>query len=78
MNLRWRNVLLVALAIVAMAYSRSITSFLRSLQLGEFGQGFVEEIERMPRLGRFTVVLMVLALLYLSAYMLMLNWVRRK
>ena len=78
MNLRWRNVLLVALAIVAMAYSRSIASFLRSLQLGEFGQGFVEEIERMPRLGRFTVVLMVLALLYLSAYMLMLNWVRRK
>jgi hypothetical protein len=78
MNLRWRNILLVALAIVAMAYSRSIAAFLGSLQLGEFGEGFVEEIERMPRLGRFTVVLMVLALLYLSAYMLMLNWVQRK
>jgi hypothetical protein len=78
MNLRWRNILLVVLAIVAMAYSRSIAAFLGSLQLSEFGEGFVEEIERMPRLGRFAVVVMVLALLYLSAYMLMLNWVRRK
>jgi uncharacterized membrane protein YbaN (DUF454 family) len=78
MNLRWRNVLLVVLAIVAMAYSRAIASFLRSLTLGSFLQGFVEEAERMPRQGKFTVVVLVLALLYISAYMLTLNWVRRK
>jgi hypothetical protein len=78
MNLRWRNVLLVVLAIVAMAYSRSIAAFLGSLRLGGFGEGFVEEVERMPRQGKFTVVLMVLALLYLTIYMLMLNSARRR
>jgi len=81
MNLRWRNILLVALAIVAMAYSRWIAAFLRSLKMGEplgtLWGGFGDEIRVMPRLGHYTVTLLVLMLLYISAYMLLLNRIRR-
>ncbi|MCK4299528.1 MAG: hypothetical protein KAX80_08340 [Planctomycetes bacterium] len=77
MNVKWRNVLIAALAIVAMAYSRWIAAVVRSIRLGEVGEDFAWEIQRMPPLGRFTAVLMVLALLYITVYMLLLNWVRR-
>ena len=77
MNLRWRNVLLVAAAIVAMAYNRWITAFLRSLRLGVVREDFAWEIERMPPLGRYALVCLLLLLFYLTGYMLILNWIRR-
>ena len=77
MSVRWPYVLLVILLILALAYSRQIADALRPLRIGEMWQEFCEEIWRMPSLGRFTLVALVMALLYLTIYFLILRWGRK-
>ena len=77
MSVRWPYVLLVILLILALAYSRQIADALRPLRLGEMWQEFCGEIWRMPSLGRFTLMALVFALLYLTIYFLIMHWRRR-
>jgi len=72
-NVKRRNVLLAILALLALAYNRQIAAFVAQLRLGEMWEEFCWEIWRMPPLGRFALVAMVLALLYVTIYMLLKN-----
>ena len=73
MNVKWRNVLLAILALVALAYNRQIAASLAELRLGEMWEGFCWAIWRMPPLGRFALVAMVLGLIYVTVCVLVLN-----
>ena len=76
--IRWRYVLLVIAAVLAMAYSRQIAAAVGSLPTGGLWSAFCEEIAAMPRLGKYAAVLMVLGLLYLTAYFLIRESIRHR
>ena len=76
MRVRWPYILLVILLILALAYNRKLADAMRPLRLGEMWQEFCGEIWRTPSIGRFTLVALVLALLYISIYLLILHWRR--
>jgi len=73
MKVNWRSVLAVILIVLAVAYNRQIGAALRSLRLGQMWEEFCAEVWRMPPLGRFAIVAMVLALLYVTIYVLLKN-----
>lgn len=73
MNVKWRSVLLALLALLALAYNRRIAASLAELRLGEMWREFCWQIWSGPPLGRFTLVAMVLGLLYITVYMLLKN-----
>jgi hypothetical protein len=62
--------LLAVLALWIIAYNRRIVAALRGLRLGEMWDEFCEEIWDMPAFGRFTLVTLVLALIYITVYFL--------
>jgi Flp pilus assembly pilin Flp len=76
-TINWRSVLLAVLAVAIIAHSRSIVAAVSGLRLGEIWQEFTGIIWSMPRLGRYTLVLGFLALLYITAYTLIRERVRR-
>ena len=73
MNLKWRHILVAILLVLLLAYNRHIAARLRELRLGEMWEEFCAEIWGWPPLGRFTVVAMTLALLYVTAYYLLIQ-----
>ena len=73
MQVRWGRVLPVVGLVLAAAYSRQIATLLGQLELGALWGDFCEQIWRTPPLGRFAMVAMVLGLLYVTAYILLLN-----
>ena len=78
MRIRWGLVLLIILLVFVMAYNRQISQALRPLRLGEMWTEFCERVWAMPSMGRYTLVAMVLALLYLTAYFLIRELIRHK
>jgi hypothetical protein len=73
MQIRWGRVLLVVVLVVLAAYSRQVAAFVGQLELGALWADFCEQIWRTPPLGRFAIVAMVLGLLYVTAYVLLVN-----
>jgi hypothetical protein len=78
MNVKWGCVLLVILGILSLAYNRDIAAALGQLPIGEVWESFTDEFRAMPRLGRFIAATMVLALLYITGYMLILAHMRSR
>ena len=78
MEIRWRNVLILVVGIVLLVCHRTVRDVLRRIFESRIWAGFCEEFAAMPRLGHFCVVLMVLALLYITVYMLLLTIIRRR
>ena len=76
-RINWKAVLIVIFLILLLAYRRPISEAVRELRLGELWQEFCGIIWAMPSLGRFALVAMVLALLYVTVYFLILNRIRR-
>ena len=76
--IKWRYVFLIIAVVLAMAYNRQIAAAMSSLRIGGLWSAFCEQIAAMPRMGKYAVVLMVLALLYLTAYFLVREWMGRR
>ncbi len=76
-RINWRAILVVVGIIILLAYHRAIAGALAALKLAEMWREFCDTIWAMPSFGRFTLVVMVLALLYVTAYFLVLNRRRR-
>ncbi len=72
-RINWRAVLLVAGVIFLLAYRRALGELLSELRIHEMWREFCGSIWAMPSLGRFTLIVMVMALLYVTAYFLVLN-----
>ena len=77
-RIRWGCVLLVALSIIAAAHSRAIGKAIAELRLGEMWREFTELVWSGPAPGRFAVVCLTLCLVFVSAYMLLLSYVRQR
>lgn len=67
-----KNVLLAVVAIVAISRWRQIKGLIAEMHLDEFWQEFCQMVHDMPPLGKSTVVLGFLALVYISIYQLIL------
>jgi hypothetical protein len=77
MQVRWGRVLLVVGLVLAAACRRQIAALLAQLGLGALWSDFAEEIQCIPRRGHYVMVLGMLALVYVTVYVLLLNRVRK-
>lgn len=77
-RIRWGGVLFVILLIIAAAHSRAIGKAIAELRLGEMWREFTELVWSGPAPGRFAVVCLVLFLIFITAYMLLLTYIRQK
>jgi hypothetical protein len=78
MRARWGTVFLVIFLILILAYNRRIAEALRPLRIGELWTDFCNQLWAAPAPGRYVLVALVLMLLYLTAYFLVREWIRRK
>ena len=76
--IKWRYVFLVIAVVLAMAYNRQIAAAMSSLRIAGLWSAFCGQIGAMPPLGKYAVVLMVLGLVYLTAYFLVRDWIGRR
>jgi ABC-type phosphate transport system permease subunit len=76
-KVNWRAVLTVIGVIQLLAYRRALGEALRALRMGEMWREFWGIIWAMPQLARFAILAMLLGLLYVTAYALILNRIRR-
>ncbi|MFO8015113.1 MAG: hypothetical protein R6X20_17645 [Phycisphaerae bacterium] len=77
-RIRRSRILLVVLAIIAIAHWEAIREAIAALELGGLWEGFAETLQEMPPGGKYVIVLMVLALLYISVYRLIVYTQRRR
>ena len=67
-----KNILLAVVALVAISHWRWIKGLIAEMHLDEFWQDFCQTLHSIPPLGKYTLVLSLLALAYLSFYRLIL------
>jgi hypothetical protein len=77
MRIKWGMVLAVILAIFVISRWRQIREAIAELGLGDFWRDFGQTLGDIPPLGKYAVVLMVFALLFLTVYFLVLKRIRR-
>jgi len=77
MQVRWGRVLVVVGLVLAAAYRRQIAALLAQLGLGALWSDFAAEIQCIPRRGHYAMVLAVLALVYVTVFLLVMNRVRK-
>ena len=76
-RINWNAVLGAAAVILLLAYRRNVAGFMQALRLGEMWREFCGIIWAMPPHGRYILTMMALGLVYVTAYFLVLNWIRR-
>ena len=77
-RIKWRNVLLVILAIALLAHSRAIGQAIGRLGIGEMWREFADRLWSGPSAGRFVIVALALFLIFITVYTLLLTYIRQK
>jgi len=67
-----KNILLAVVALVAISRWRQIKGLIAQMHLNEFWQDFCQTLHSIPALGKYSMVLSLLALAYISIYRLIL------
>ena len=76
-KIRWSRVLLVIFALVAISRWRNVCEFWSSLRLGEMLQEYIEHVWEMPPPGRALILLALLALGFVTVFVLVRERLRR-
>ena len=75
-RIKWNRILAVLLAIVLISRWRTVMELVGQMQLRAFWNDFCATASAIPPLGKYTIILSLMALLYVSLFKLILN--RRK
>ena len=71
-QIRWGRILAVIIAIVIISRWEAVSAAIAELEIGQFWQAFAQTLRDIPPLGKYAVVLLVLALLYITLFRLIL------